>query len=220
MLHKFRVKSTSTWQDAHHYLQNYSKFDTPLDFVILDDQSGTNADDLAQQLQASGVAKYKDTKVIHLYTPTSTSGQVVFANSSIAGVIKMTKPPRLSRLLQKLAELKNLTLTIGAPHSSEVSHVADEQSTPRTLFGNVLIAEGNCFLTNIEVSLRVSSPDNPIAQNLLVKQLQRLELNVIATNNGEEAIAGMWTLRLHVTVLTRSPRMGGACPRLFQCCVV
>jgi CheY-like chemotaxis protein len=172
MLHKFRVKTTSTWQDAHHYLQNYSKFDTPLDFVILDDQSGTNADDLAQQLQASGVAKYKDTKVIHLYTPTSTSGQVVFANSSIAGVIKMTKPPRLSRLLQKLAELKNLTLTIGAPHSSEVSHVADEQSTPRTLFGNVLIAE-----------------DNPIAQNLLVKQLQRLELNVIATNNGEEAIA-------------------------------
>lgn len=202
MLRKFRVKTTSTLEDTHRYLHHYSQFDTPLDFVILDDQSGTSADDLAQRLQASGVPKYMDTKVIHLYTPTSTSGQVIFANSSIAGVIKMTKPPRLSRLLQKLAESKNLTLTLVAPHSSEVSQIADEQNSPRTLFGNVLIAEGNCFLGDIEVPLRISSPDNPIAQKLLVKQLQRLELNVVATSNGEEAIAGMWTLYLHVTVLT------------------
>jgi hypothetical protein len=34
------------------------------------------------------------------------------------------------------------------------------------------------------------SSDNPIAQNLLIKQLQRYHLNVIATGNGEEAIAG------------------------------
>jgi hypothetical protein len=32
--------------------------------------------------------------------------------------------------------------------------------------------------------------DNPVAQKLLVKQLQRYGLNVIATSNGEEAIAG------------------------------
>jgi hypothetical protein len=32
--------------------------------------------------------------------------------------------------------------------------------------------------------------DNPVAQKLLVKQLQRFDLNVIATSNGEEAIAG------------------------------
>jgi hypothetical protein len=32
--------------------------------------------------------------------------------------------------------------------------------------------------------------DNPVAQKLLVKQLQRYDLNVIATSNGEEAIAG------------------------------
>lgn len=34
------------------------------------------------------------------------------------------------------------------------------------------------------------SLDNPIAQNLLIKQLQRYHLNIIATGNGEEAIAG------------------------------
>jgi hypothetical protein len=32
--------------------------------------------------------------------------------------------------------------------------------------------------------------DNSIAQNVLVKQLQRFDLRVYATNNGEEAIAG------------------------------
>ncbi|KAG6804976.1 hypothetical protein H0H93_006104, partial [Arthromyces matolae] len=31
--------------------------------------------------------------------------------------------------------------------------------------------------------------DNPIARQLLVRQLQRLQLNVIATGNGEEALA-------------------------------
>ena len=34
------------------------------------------------------------------------------------------------------------------------------------------------------------SVDNSIAQNLLVKQLQRFDLKVYATNNGEEAVAG------------------------------
>jgi len=33
--------------------------------------------------------------------------------------------------------------------------------------------------------------DNPIAQNLLIKQLQRYHLEVVATNNGEEAIKGV-----------------------------
>jgi len=32
--------------------------------------------------------------------------------------------------------------------------------------------------------------DNPVAQKLLIKQLQRFDLNVVATSNGEEAIAG------------------------------
>jgi len=85
----------------------------------------------------------------------------------------MTKPPRLARLLQTLAGLKNLAHPMISNHVSEIAKaVEDISNAQRTLYGNVLIAE-----------------DNPIAQNLLTKQLQRFNLNVIATSNGEEAIA-------------------------------
>ena len=33
------------------------------------------------------------------------------------------------------------------------------------------------------------NPDNPVAQKLLMKQLERYDLNVVATSNGEEALA-------------------------------
>ena len=36
----------------------------------------------------------------------------------------------------------------------------------------------------------IRSVDNPVAQKLLIKQLERFDLNVIATSNGEEAITG------------------------------
>jgi len=85
----------------------------------------------------------------------------------------MTKPPRLARLLQTLADLKNLPHPMISYQPSEiVKAIEDLANAQRTLYGNVLIAE-----------------DNPIAQNLLMKQLQRYHLNVIATGNGEEAIA-------------------------------
>ena len=32
--------------------------------------------------------------------------------------------------------------------------------------------------------------DNPVAQKLLVKQLERYDLTVVATSNGEEALSG------------------------------
>ncbi len=143
MLQKFHVKAVSSFDDAWHYLQAYNKVGSPLDFIILDDQSGANADNLAQQLQASEIPHFKETKVIHLYTPTSTFGQAVFANSSIAGVIKMTKPPRLARLLQTLAISKDISFTIATHQTSGVSRQAEEQATlQRTVYGNVLIAEG------------------------------------------------------------------------------
>lgn len=36
----------------------------------------------------------------------------------------------------------------------------------------------------------IDSSDNPVAQKLLIAQLQRYQINVVATSNGEEAIAG------------------------------
>lgn len=43
---------------------------------------------------------------------------------------------------------------------------------------------------NLSNSLTHPHPDNPVAQKLLAKQLERFDLNVVATSNGEEAIAG------------------------------
>ncbi|KAJ3513116.1 hypothetical protein NLJ89_g3133 [Agrocybe chaxingu] len=177
MLHGFDATLVPSPRDARHYLDTYSTSSPNLDFVIFDDQSEAEADNLARYLHALDLSTFKDTKVIHLYTPTtSTAGHAVFASSSIPGVVKMTKPPRLARLLQTLADLKNLSNVVTVYHPSEISKaIEDLSNVQRTLQGNVLIAEGY----------------NPIAQNLLVKQLQRYNLNVYPTSNGEEAIAGM-----------------------------
>jgi len=174
MLQGFYVKAVSSAQEARHYLQTIPGDGPPLDFVILDDQSETHGDELARLLHATSIPTFKETKVINLYTPTtSSSGQAVFSNSKIPGVMKMTKPPRMARLLQTLANLKNLPHLVVPHHTSEVTKAMEDiDNAQRTLFGNVLIAE-----------------DNPVAQNLLVKQLQRYNLNVFPTSNGEEAIA-------------------------------
>jgi CheY-like chemotaxis protein len=141
--------------------------------VILDDQSETRADELARSLHSLNTRPFKDTKIIHLYTPTTSgSGHAMFANSTIPGVAKMTKPPRLARMLQTLADLSGLPHPLVSHQPSEVTKaVEDLANAQRTLYGNVLIAE-----------------DNSIAQDLLVKQLQRYNLKVVATSNGEEAI--------------------------------
>jgi CheY-like chemotaxis protein len=183
--------------------------EAPVDFVILDDQSEANANELARLIRTLGEtpsSPLHETRVVHLYTPTTnrsmatgsmhdsfgsiapTSGPVttnVSSSTNIApaalGLVKMTKPPRQARLLQFLAGLKDLlpssiSFNSGTRSETLAAQVAQEQekaaAARRTLFGNVLIAE-----------------DNPIAQNLLVKQLQRYDLNVVATSNGEEAIA-------------------------------
>ncbi|KAF9473185.1 hypothetical protein BDN70DRAFT_997771 [Pholiota conissans] len=174
MLGGFRVQLSASLPEAHQYLHTFTDADPCLDFVILDDQSDIRADDLARHLHALSLESFRDTKIIHLYTPTTTgSGIAVFSNSTIPGVVKMTKPPRLARLLQTLADVKNLPHPMISHHPSEVvKAIEDLAHAQRTLYGNVLIAE-----------------DNPIAQNLLIKQLQRYHLNVVATGNGEEAIA-------------------------------
>jgi hypothetical protein len=51
-------------------------------------------------------------------------------------------------------------------------------------------------------TLTITPPDNPIAQNLLVKQLERHHLNVTATGNGEEAISGVFSFFSENTFLT------------------
>ncbi|THU88468.1 hypothetical protein K435DRAFT_830560 [Dendrothele bispora CBS 962.96] len=171
MLSGFHVATVSALADALVHLQGRSNNVSPiLDFIILDDQSEANASELAKLTQQH--SSLREAKIIHLYTPTtSLSGKSIFG-SSTPGIVKMTKPPRKGRLLQTLAGLKNLPNTIATGPTTDVAKAMDDlAAAQRTLFGNVLIAE-----------------DNPIAQNLLVKQLERYQLNVTATSNGNEAL--------------------------------
>jgi hypothetical protein len=169
----------------------------PLDFILLDEQSDILAEDLAILLESRRNGPFRDTKIIHIYTPTAdgVAGVAAF-QSTTPGVTKMTKPPRRARLLQTMAGLKNLpnSLPSAAPAtSSVVAAIEDLAAARRTLFGNVLVAEG-MLLSARDHSIHYlnSFSDNPVAQNLLIKQLQRYNLTVFATNNGEEAIAGMY----------------------------
>ncbi|KAH6917111.1 dual-domain HisK/Mak2 protein kinase [Coprinopsis sp. MPI-PUGE-AT-0042] len=207
LLTGFDVALLCSLPECQLSLQRLSATEPPVDFVILDDQSETNANELARLIRTLGASSspLRETRVVHLYTPTTnrsmTTGSMHDSFGSIAptsgpattnvsttsvtpaalGLVKMTKPPRQARLLQFLAGLKDLlpssiSFNSGTRSETLAAQVAQEQekaaAARRTLFGNVLIAE-----------------DNPIAQNLLIKQLQRYDLNVVATSNGEEAIA-------------------------------
>jgi len=144
----------------------------PLDFIIIDHQSEVHVDEIAQKLQL--LPRQSECKIIHLYTPTSSSLSVVplYATAS-PRVVRSHKPPRTLRLLQLLAQVKGIAIDAAPSKPSDVSQALKEiAAAKRTLYGNVLIAE-----------------DNPVAQQLLVKQLQRYQLNVTPTSNGEEAVA-------------------------------
>jgi len=129
-------------------------------------------DELAQRIQA--LPRESECKIIHLYTPTSSSlSSAPLWTTASPRVVRSHKPPRTHRLLQLLASLKGIPTDLPTSKPSDVSQALKDLSTAkRTLYGNVLIAE-----------------DNPVAQQLLVKQLQRYHLNVTPTSNGEEAVA-------------------------------
>ncbi|KAI0296719.1 hypothetical protein BC826DRAFT_968026 [Russula brevipes] len=83
----------------------------------------------------------------------------------------MTKPARKARLLQALAKLRELPPETYADLRSAVTSIVEEPpESQRTLFGNVLIAEGE-------------------RRGIISANYKRYNLNVIATSNGEEAIA-------------------------------
>ncbi|KAI0666240.1 histidine kinase [Trametes maxima] len=177
MLSGFTITSVPSIDEAERYLRNSQFAMQPLDFVILDDQSETRADDLARALRMFPYPALQDTKVIHLFTPTTDNlaGAPMLRNDTEtpAGITRMTKPPRQLKLLQMLATLKNVLDQVPIRPIINASELREEEAlAQRTLYGNVLVAE-----------------DNPVAQKLLVKQLERYELNVTATSNGEEALA-------------------------------
>ncbi|EIW86383.1 dual-domain HisK Mak2 protein kinase [Coniophora puteana RWD-64-598 SS2] len=172
MLAGFDVASVDCFEEIKFHL-NQRQSGQALDYIILDDQSDHNCAEVSQRIGPGKGVALEETRVIQLYTPTvdHLGGPATF-HSATPGVVKMTKPPRRLRLLHLLASLKNNDESLVSTPSTDVSKAMDAISTARrTLFGNVLIAE-----------------DNPVARNLLIKQLERHNLNVTATTNGHEAI--------------------------------
>ena len=144
MLDGFEVSAVSTVEGLESSLRLAETSDANLDCIILDHQAEATADGIARLLESLCSPMLRDTKLIHLYTPVtdSISSNPVFGNST-SGIIRMTKPPRKARLLQALAKLRNLPLETYADLRSTVALTAEEPSeSQRTLFGNVLIAEG------------------------------------------------------------------------------
>ncbi|KAF7367339.1 Histidine kinase [Mycena sanguinolenta] len=173
MFDGFHVALVSTLADAEMRLREFGDSHAPLDFVILDDQSETHAEEIATFLRSLGVTALQETRIIHMYTPTMNRSSHSIFSTNTPSVVKMTKPPRQARVLQTLARLKDLPHAMPSTQHSLISRAMEDISTAkRTLFGNVLVAE-----------------DNLIAQNLLVKQLQKHGLNVIATSDGNEALS-------------------------------
>lgn len=146
MLDGFDVFAVLTLEELEQNLHSVKPSDTPLDCVILDHQTEATADGVVRLMESFHSPVLKDTKLIHLYTPVTDtiSSKPMFGNST-SGIIRMTKPPRKARLLQVLARLRKLPPETYADLRSTVALTVDElPESQRTLFGNVLIAEGGC----------------------------------------------------------------------------
>ena len=145
------VTLISSLREAKARLPIIGSAPVKLDFVLLDDQSERHVDEFTGFMVDLNLPGLSATKLIHLYTPTAnrTSSSVFSASSD--RVIRMTKPPRTARLLQLLAELKNLQPAASTQPRSDVSKALDDLSAAqRTLFGNVLVAEGSSITNALQ----------------------------------------------------------------------
>lgn len=65
-----------------------------------------------------------------------------------------------------------------------------------------------CCLAYALYHINTILSDNPIAQQLLVKILQRADLTVVATSNGNEAISGTFGVSEHIALTHFSSQNG------------
>jgi hypothetical protein len=133
MLSSLDTSLVSSAEEAESFLAAL-KAPSSLDFMILDDQSDARAAQFASYFASSKQLAFQNTRLIHLWTPTTSLSMY---GSTIPNTIKVTKPPRHLRLLQALA---NPGIAQVAP--SHITAHVDEIRAQRTLSGHVLIAEG------------------------------------------------------------------------------
>ena len=117
------------------------------------------------------------------------SEPVLVSGGAAGPIIRMNKPPRRSRLLELLGSLKDIKTPLGEHPSSQISQALASLEAAKPLIGiaTVLVAEGLCFAVILSISWLTYPLDNPIANQLLVRQLQRYKLNVVSTTDGKAA---------------------------------
>jgi CheY-like chemotaxis protein len=109
--------------------------------------------------------------------------------TSFGRIVRMNKPPRRARLLQLLANLRDIQMPAGGFTGSHIEQALESMEMTQALLktATVLIAEGECS-TPVYFSLLIMPIDNPVANKLLIKQLQKYDMNVISTVDGSEAV--------------------------------
>ena len=146
MLDGFLVVVFTSIEEIEANLQTVDSKRNVVDFIIVDHPVESRVDELARVHRATKSASTSATRIIHLFTPTSEtlSRQSTSGSESVqTGVVRMTKPPRRARMLQLLSNLKDgKRVQIGA-HSDPLRVAREQTVARRSLFGNVLIAEGN-----------------------------------------------------------------------------
>jgi CheY-like chemotaxis protein len=109
--------------------------------------------------------------------------------TSFGRVVRMNKPPRRARLLQLLANLKDISIPAGGFTSSQIERALESlgEAQPLLNTANILIAEG-VSTPKEDRSATKQATDNPVANMLLVKQLQKYNIIVVSTVDGVEAV--------------------------------
>lgn len=142
MFSGFPATTVSSIDELEAYAGSDDAIATPPDFIILDHQSEGRVDELARTLHASSATS--GTKIIHVYTPTSeTLSRHPAWGSTIPGLVRLTKPPRQTRVLRTMAGLRDLPGgSLITPTTEVAAAVQDLAAVQRRLYGNVLVAEG------------------------------------------------------------------------------
>ena len=153
MLDGFVVSTLSTIDELRDCLRISCAHPSapPLHFVIFDTQSEWQADDLAKSIQELGYTPLRDTKIIHLYTPVTDGLAHPMLRNDVPGLVRMTKPPRELRLLQTMAGLTGMPHEAYARLVSDLAMAVEDTPSPkRTLYGNVLVAEGSNLIDLVQ----------------------------------------------------------------------
>ncbi|KZT56029.1 hypothetical protein CALCODRAFT_550887 [Calocera cornea HHB12733] len=183
-------------EEAENFVRNAGTKGDHIEFVVIDDQAESRIDDIAQLLQE--FPSLTASKIIHLCAPSADfmnrrpgikAGVNVEAVSPelptyihggvIARLAKPARTEKFLRLLSRMWDIRN-----GEANGASSGRGASRRGTPAPAkLPAALVSQPVVYAGNVLIA-----EDNPIARQLLIRQLQRHGLTVSAANNGEEAL--------------------------------